>query len=362
MRHCSGGEDGQRTKTTSPMLGALDLGTNNCRLLVARPNLSGRLSPDDQMFHVTDAFSRIVRLGEGVNRTGQLSDAAMGRTLEALSICQAKIRRGGVTHLRAVATEACRKALNGAAFLDRVLKETGIQLEIIAHQEEARLAMNGCSALLTPDLPYALMFDIGGGSTELMWMHVTDHGGRVAADLIDQISLPHGVVGMAECFGGDRIRETTYHGMVDMIREGLVPFEKKNNIRYHIRGGRVQMVGCSGTVTTLAGIHQNLSCYRRDAVDGTYMETRVMRDVISRLQVMDYNERAAIPCIGPDRADLVVAGCAVLQAICEHWPVDRFRIGDRGVREGILVDLYQSVIGKSATGKKADVVTGEKTG
>lgn len=307
---------------------ALDLGTNNCRLLVARPVPGG--------FKVVDAFSRIVRLGEGLSRGDRLSSLAIERTLAALKVCGTKMRRHGVAASRAVATEACRRAANCDEFLDRVGRETGIRIEIISSEEEGRLALAGCSALLDPAFSHALVFDIGGGSTELMWLEVR---GRQPPRLIDQISVRRGVVSLTERYGGDRVAPVTYRAMVAEVMAEIAGFEARNGIRPILAQGRVQMLGTSGTVTTLAGIHLGLSRYERAMVDGSYLTLKQARQVIGCLLDLDFAGRALYPCIGQDRADLVIAGCAVLEAICDTWPVERLRIADRGLREGILVDL-----------------------
>ncbi|MCB9948972.1 MAG: Ppx/GppA family phosphatase [Rhodospirillaceae bacterium] len=319
-----GGDERQRP------VAAIDLGSNNCRLLVARPNGGG--------FHVIDAFSRIVRLGEGVGHTGLLSPAAIERCLEALSVCAAKMRRRGVGRHRAVATEACRRAGNFKAFKDRVTDVTGIALEVISPGEEARLALKGCAELLDPGLPRALMFDIGGGSTELIWLRV-DGDRRARPSVIDAVSLPLGVVLLAERHGGDRVPAEAYEAIVAETRQSLENFDRRHGIGQMIAQGRVQMIGSSGTVTTLAGIFQGLKRYDRSLVDGSFLDFCEVARISRELCELDFDGRAAHPCIGRDRADLVVGGCAVLEAICRQWPVGRLRIGDRGVREGILLDL-----------------------
>ena len=313
-----------------PVFAALDLGTNNCRLLIARAAPGG--------FRVIDAFSRIVRLGEGLSRNDRLSDMAMERTLAALKVCGAKIERRGVTSVRAVATEACRRAKNCDEFVATVERETGIAIEIISTQEEGRLALAGCASLLDPKVPYALLFDIGGGSTELMWLALERGKPRV----IDQTSVRCGVIGLSERFGGNHISPDTYRLMVEEMATAIAPFEARNDIRALAERGMVQMLGTSGTVTTLAGIHLELERYERDAVDGTFLRIADARAVIKRLLALDFGGRARHPCIGQERADLVVAGCAVLEAICDCWPVEQLRIADRGLREGILVELIGS--------------------
>ena len=303
---------------------ALDLGTNNCRLLVARPTAGG--------FRVIDAFSRIVRLGEGLGASGVISEAAMGRTVEALGVCAAKMRRRGVTRARNVATETCRKAQNCDAFLERVRAETDLELEIISAGEEARLAVSGCMPLVVEEARHALVFDIGGGSTELIWLHRGRDGNRV-----DTISLPIGVVTLAERYGGDAVSREFYADMVAEVAVGLVPFDRRHGIAERVAGGGVQMLGTSGTVTTLAGVHLDLPRYDRSRVDGSWLSFDDALAISDRLRAMSAN-----PCIGVERADLVVAGCAILEAICRTWPVGRLRVADRGIRECVLQALLRA--------------------
>ena len=153
--------------------GAVDLGTNNCRLLIARAVDGG--------FTVVDAFSRIVRLGEGVSQTGALSAVAMDRTIEALKVCAGKMQRRGVSLMRSVATEACRRAINGLEFLERSRAETGVDLEIISTAEEAKLAFSGCMPLLDRARPYAIVFDIGGGTASGRPVKAIQVGGPLGA-------------------------------------------------------------------------------------------------------------------------------------------------------------------------------------
>ncbi len=307
--------------------GALDLGTNNCRLLIARPNDGG--------FTVIDAFSRIVRLGDGLSQSGKLSDEAMDRAVSALAICAEKLRRRNVSLSRSVATEACRRAANGRKFLERVRDETGIALEIIEPAEEARLAMLGCHKLLEPGDGPALIFDIGGGSTELV--------------LIDQVSgvpkirswwsAPWGVVSLTESEGREAIegedRVKAYKRMRERVRRSFDQFE---SMLPRDRKG-IRLLGTSGTVTTLASVHLALPSYDRRAVDGLHVPIGAMKTISTMIAEMDYEERSALPCIGPDRADLVVAGCAILEAILEIWPAKKLGVADRGIREGILRSL-----------------------
>jgi exopolyphosphatase / guanosine-5'-triphosphate,3'-diphosphate pyrophosphatase len=314
---------------------ALDLGTNNCRLLVARGTPRSR----SNSFTVIDAFSRIVRLGEGLAASGSLCDAAMDRTIAALKICAGKVAAHRVNGARFIATEACRRAANCAEFMARVRAETKLDLEIISTEEEARLVVAGCSPLLDCTVPHALVFDIGGGSTELAWVRL--HGDGSDPEILDSLSLPHGVVTLSDRYGGCEVSETTYNAMVEEIHAAIRDVEARHGICRHIAAGSVQMLGSSGTVTTLAAVHLSLPRYSRRRVDGATLSFDELRCASRQLAQQSHEERAGHPCIGFERADLVLAGCAILEAICLLWPVGRLRVADRGIREGILLGLMR---------------------
>jgi exopolyphosphatase/guanosine-5'-triphosphate,3'-diphosphate pyrophosphatase len=329
-------EDGQ-TATYA----ALDLGTNNCRLLVARPSRRG--------FRVVDAFSRIIRLGEGVGATGQLSDAAMSRTVDALRICSDKMRRNRVARARLVATEACRIAGNGAEFLARVEDQLGLSIEILSREDEARLAVSGCASLIDTHSDLAMVFDIGGGSSELVWLDLTRVGQGWRRNLADRLdaqrcitawtSLPVGVVTLAERFGGRHVTAGMFEAMVDHVAAMLAPFEAEHGFRQRMQRAHTHLLGTSGTVTTVAGIQLRLPRYDRSKVDGCWLRVADVRDTTYGLLDQTYEQRVAEPCIGRDRADLVLAGCAILEALLRMWPCERLRVADRGLREGILMQL-----------------------
>jgi Exopolyphosphatase len=314
----------------APLYAAIDLGTHNCRLLIARAGGGGRIAG-------VGAFSRPVRLGEGVVRNGRLSGPAMGRALDALALCSSRIAEAGVQRTRAVATEACRRAANGAAFLRRVRRATGLEIELISPLEEARLTLAACTELLDPRFPFVLLFDIGGGSTEVVW--AAQRPGALP-QLRASLSLSSGVVSFAERFGGDRIDAAGFAAMTGSIDAGLRPFDAAHNIAAAIAAGQVQMIGTSGTVTTLAALSLGLGRYRRARVDGLAIRFAEINALIARLSVTDWAARAANLCIGPDRADLVVAGCAILDAICRLWPVGRISVADRGLREGLILSMH----------------------
>ena len=338
----NGDGDGCQTRTFA----AIDLGTNNCRLLVARPN--------GDNFRVIDAFSRIVRLGEGMRESGTLTEDAMSRTVAALRICAAKMRRRRVDRARLVATDACRRAANSGDFLSRVVEETGLHLEIISAEEEARLALRGCAPLFAPDKRRALVFDIGGGSTEVMVLDTDelDRSGTCTTRNGNWMSMPFGVVSLSERYGGDVLSRESYAAMIADVDRRLEPFCAKNDIAGSARSGELQMLGASGTVTTLTGVYLDLPRYDRSQVDGAYLGFKSIHQISDRLRGMCCAERATHPCIGADRADLVVAGCAILEAMCRRWPVGQLRVADRGLREGILLELIASAArGKPARAK-----------
>jgi exopolyphosphatase/guanosine-5'-triphosphate,3'-diphosphate pyrophosphatase len=315
-----------------PLYGALDLGTNNCRLLIARPARDG--------FRVVDSFSRIVRLGEGLSRTGRLDDAAMERAYEALVLCGERVAKKGVesARLMAVATQACRQADNGAAFIERVREGTGLRLRIIDPIEEARLAVEGCLNLFDNRAEAVLVVDVGGGSTELSWLKRSG----AAFVLEGWMSAPVGVVTLAE-----RHPEPDspamgallpwYEAMVADMGEALSLAPVDPALREVFAAGRAHLVGTSGAITSLAGIHLGLRRYQRNLVDGLWMTRGDCEKAAERLIQLGPDGRAAESCIGPDRADLVLAGAAIMEAVQRAWPSERVRVADRGLREGLLL-------------------------
>ena len=316
---------------------ALDLGTNNCRLLIARA------SGDD--FKVIDSYSRVVRLGKGLASTGRLSDESMDAAVEALAVCASKMKARRVKRWRCVATEACRKASNGQEFLDRAKEEGGVSLEIISPRVEARLAVMGCLNLIDMTKEVALVIDIGGGSTELSWVDVRrlkdpNEESRVHRPPISAwASLPVGVVTLSEMVPETDDRETWYADMKAKVREAIAEQGCETRFTKTFKEGRGHLIGTSGTITSLAGIHLKLPFYQRDKVDGLWLRSsdalKVARDMASRSP----EDRAKEPCIGEDRARLLVAGCAITDVICEMWPSKMIRVADRGLREGMLRGL-----------------------
>jgi exopolyphosphatase/guanosine-5'-triphosphate,3'-diphosphate pyrophosphatase len=337
----SGPKGGWHSGRFAHIFAAIDLGTNNCRLLVAQASVDG--------FHVIDSYSRPVRLGEGVALNGTLCGEAIDRTLEALDVCAAKIARHRVSRARYIATEACRRACNGQDFLATVRSRTGLAFEVISPVEEARLGLASCENLLDPDIPFALVIDIGGGSTEVSWIRVhssTGCSGGIATELVDTTSVPWGVVTLTEsCVKGQSrerpVERGCYDDMVERIRADLRPFCARHGIGRAIARGEVQMLGASGTVTTVSAHHLGLKRYRRSAVDGSRIARDTILDICDELSGLSVRELTHLPCIGNERADLALAGGAILEAVCRQWPAPMVRVADRGLREGVLTDLMR---------------------
>jgi exopolyphosphatase/guanosine-5'-triphosphate,3'-diphosphate pyrophosphatase len=334
----SGQRGGWHSGRFAHTFAAIDLGTNNCRLLVARASVSG--------FDVIDAYSRPVRLGEGVVLNGALCGDAIERTLDALDVCAAKINRHRVTRARHIATEACRRACNGEDFLSMVKARTGLCFDVIAPEEEARLALASCENLLDPGIPYALLIDIGGGSTEVSWIRIgrrADGQGRnggTVTEVIGMTSVPWGVVTLTESCVAGQPRDTPvgrscYEEMVERIRADLRPFCARHSIGSAISRGDVQ------TVTTVSAHHLGLKRYNRTMVDGSSIGRDNILKICEQLAAMSVTELTALPCIGDDRADLALAGGAILEAVCRQWPAPMVRVADRGLREGVLMDLMR---------------------
>ena len=320
----------QADKIKQPIFAAIDLGTTNCRLSIASPTPHG--------FALKETFSRITRLGEGLVATGQLSDRAIKRTLQAFKQCRKKLEKYDVQKARYVATEACRRATNGRDFVELVKKEAGIDLEIISFEEECRLGVAACVPLINRNIRHALVFDIGGGSTEISWARIDDAN---CVHLEGMFSMPLGVIPVSEAFTGKGLSSASYRAVIDKVQTYLEPFEEQYAVLREIARGDVQMIGTSGTVTTIGAFHLGLPYYNRSAVDGLALSFDDLTSAKRRLEKLPYAEKVLHPCIGPQRADLSLAGCAVLQGICDMWPVGEITIADRGLREGILLDLMQ---------------------
>ncbi|MBM6594166.1 Ppx/GppA phosphatase family protein [Microvirga pudoricolor] len=321
------------SRRSSRSYAALDLGTNNCRLLIAEPSHFG--------FRVVDAFSRIVRLGEGLGLGNQLSPDAIERTIDALRVCRDKMSARDVRRARLVATEACRLAANGPAFIERVRGDLDLELEVVDRKTEAYLAVTGCAALADPKAHSVIIFDIGGGSTEIAWLdgQATSPHSDPTQRIRAWDSLPVGVVTLAERHGGIDVTRDIFEGMVEEVADLLLDFTVV--AAQASRAKDFHLLGTSGTVTTVGGIHLGLPRYDRRRVDGLWMQSREITRVIEGLIGTSFEHRAGNACIGKERADLVLAGCAILEAIRRAFPSDRLRIADRGLREGILMNMMR---------------------
>lgn len=319
----------RRPPTSGDAFAAIDLGTHNCRLMIARP------APMPERLKPAAVFSRAVRLGEGLAASGQLSEAAMDRTLDALALFAAIVREHRVAGTRCVATEACRRADNGASFLTRVKETTGFAFDVITPSEEARLTLAGCGSLVAPATDHVLLIDIGGGSTEVSWVGRREDGLHPVATL----SLPFGVVTLAERFRAGVLDRQAFTGVLDEVDRGIMRFDLALGISRRLSGLAVEMVGTSGTMTTLGCLSLDLKSYDRQRIDGLTLPFETVHSLALRLATMDPATRVAHPCIGKDRADLAAVGAAVLFAMCRRWPVGRLKLADRGIREGMLLEM-----------------------
>jgi exopolyphosphatase/guanosine-5'-triphosphate,3'-diphosphate pyrophosphatase len=338
VAHGNGAPSPEANRCVDGAYAALDLGTNNCRLLIARPAQVG--------FRVVDSFSRIVRLGEGLVQSGQLSEQAMLRTLDALSICRDKLAARRVNRTRLIATEACRAAANGTSFIDRVVERTGLRLEVVDRETEAGLATAGCASLADAEAEGVVLFDIGGGSSEIVWLDreractAADPHLGMGTRIRHWTSLRLGVVTLAEQFGGRAVDGAVFDAMVAHVAGELRDFAVRT--RGETRCRRFHLLGTSGTVTTLAGVHLDLQRYDRRRIDGLWMSSQDVDIAIRRMRRLSFEERVSHGCIGPDRADLVLAGCAIFEAIRQAFPAEWVRIADRGLREGLLMQMMSA--------------------
>ncbi len=333
---------GEAGESSTPVLGAIDVGTNACRLLIAVPEwrASGDEAPATLVPRVINSYTANVRLGESLERTGAITDAALDRTIAALKVCAARLRRRGVTHVRAIATEACRRAANAQDLVDRAEAEAGIRLTIVTPEEEARLAAAGCLQLIGRDFDGALIFDIGGGSTELILVRRDGRKNGNRHEIVAWSSVPVGVVKLAERYGGSELAAKTY-GKMRAELSSLFAVMKQELGPDVFDAERYHLLGTSGTLTTLAGIKLGLPRYERSRIDGQWLKRDEISRITETIASRDFAERAEIPCIGADRADLILPGCAILDAIMESWPCSTLRVADRGLREGLLLALLR---------------------
>jgi len=311
---------------------AIDLGTNSCRLVIA--------SPTPASFRVVETFSRITKLGEGIIKNNELSKEAIKRTIKALKVCSEIVNEYAPIHkFRFVATAACRRAKNINEFLAEVKRQAGLNLEIISSQEEARLSVVGCIPLLNRNIKRTLVFDIGGGSTEISLARITNSGKTFVEGFV---SLPYGVVTVSEAFPNKDMTNLAYNTIIERTHALLAEFEAKHNIREAITRQEIQVIGTSGTVTVLGALHLNLTRYNRSAVDGISLSCQDVTRTITKIRRMGDEGRKKHPCIGPQKADLTMAGCAIIEALSSFWNVSEVTVADRGIREGILLDMMHA--------------------
>lgn len=321
---------------------AIDLGTNSCRLVIA--------SPTPASFRIVETFSKITRLGEGIINDNELSRPAMRRTINALKVCAGVIEEyAPIYRSRFVATAACRRAKNCKEFLDLVKKETGLTIETISSKEESRLAVVGCIPLLNRNIRRALVFDIGGGSTEISLARVTNSGKTFIEGFV---SLPYGVVTISEAFPSQDMTALAYDTIIERTHKLLKEFDEKYNIREAIKNQEIQIIGTSGTVTVLGAVHLNLPRYNRSAVDGISITRQDIDRAIAKIKRLGDEGRKKHPCIGAQKADLTMAGCAIIEGLCSFWPIEEITVADRGIREGILLDMMHSNRSKNFYNKR----------
>lgn len=321
---------------------AIDLGTNSCRLVIA--------SPTPASFRIVETFSKITRLGEGIINDNELSRPAMRRTINALKVCAGVIEEyAPIYRSRFVATAACRRAKNCKEFLDLVKKETGLTIETISSKEESRLAVVGCIPLLNRNIRRALVFDIGGGSTEISLARVTNSGKTFIEGFV---SLPYGVVTISEAFPSRDMTALAYDTIIERTHKLLKEFDEKYNIREAIKNQEIQIIGTSGTVTVLGAVHLNLPRYNRSAVDGISITRQDIDRAIAKIKRLGDEGRKKHPCIGAQKADLTMAGCAIIEGLCSFWPIEEITVADRGIREGILLDMMHSNRSKNFYNKR----------
>ncbi len=322
----------RKTEENVRTYAAIDLGTNSCRLVIATPTPAS--------FRIVETFSRITRLGEGIINENRLSKDAIRRTVRALKICSEVVSEyAPIYRSRFVATAACRRADNCKEFLNEVKKQTGLNLEIISSQEESRLAVVGCVPLLNRNLKRLMVFDIGGGSTEISLARVTSSGKTF---IEGYVSLPYGVVTVSEAFPNKDMTNLAYDTIVERTHKLLEDFEEKHHIYEAIKNQEIQVIGTSGTVTVLGAIQLNLTRYNRSAVDGISITKQDLEHSITRIRRMGTEGRKKHPCIGPLKADLTIAGCAIIEGICSFWPISEITVADRGIREGMLLDMMHN--------------------
>ncbi|MES0370726.1 MAG: Ppx/GppA phosphatase family protein [Mariprofundaceae bacterium] len=321
---------------------SIDVGSNTLRLLIARPVPNSPNTATAQAWEIIDYRHLITRLGEGLHESGRLSDAAMERTLQALQLFKSVIDHHQVAseQLRATATAAVREAKNGTLFQQQAEKKTGIHLSIIDGEEEAKLSLLGASSVLHEETSSdMLLFDIGGGSTEFVRSK--------NSSAIDAISCKLGVVRLVEAhLHSDPPSTEDYLTMKKAAHDHL---EMVAEHWRKISGSAPKsLVGTAGTVTTLAAVQMNLVPYDPEQVNNHQISHENFISLRNHLLNLNHEQRQNIPAIEPGRADLIIAGLAIIEAIMEKWGYKSLITVDAGLLEGNWLDSYEDKSGDTA--------------
>lgn len=304
-------------------LAAVDLGTNTVRLLV--------VEAEGREWRPLHQSQRVTRLGEGQAETGRLLEAPMQRTVDTVSEFIAAARGLGASEIRVVATSAVREAPNRAELLALLRAATGLDASVVSGEEEARLTLQGVAAGLPQLGGSFVLFDIGGGSTEL----VLGEDGRLGA----VVSLQLGVVRLAERYGDA--------GPVDWARFALMRGEIDGRLAREIPARIIEarapaLVGTAGTVTTLAALDLGLPAYDASRVQGHTLARGAVERLLNRLGALAVAERARLPCLEPGRADVIIPGIAICLAVMDRLGYGSLVVSDRGLREGILCEILSA--------------------
>lgn len=327
MGHHISAQSAHITPQTAEYLAAIDLGTRNCRLIIAKHH-GGQIE-------IVDLFSRFVCLGEGVAQSRRLGRKAMERTITVLKQCAKRLSHYPNVVFSGVTTDAVRRAENAQSFLRRVARETGLKLEMIDEKEEAYYEVLGCARVLDMRKKRHIIFDIGGGSSEIILCSL-DQEKRVRID--EMLSLPYGVVNLYESV--DKLTFTSYTSIVEEVQNLCRRF-----LVAHLGDlasqdvSAFQVIGTSGTTTTVAAMHHNLKMYDRERVDGTSLCFEDVQKVIHYVQSLSPAERRSNAFCGHVEDDLVLTGFAILEGILRAVPCMYFTVTDAGVRDGLIRTL-----------------------
>ena len=305
--------------TTSTRYAAIDLGTNTCLLLVAEW--------DGQELHPLVREMRVVRLGENLDRTGRISSTALDRATAALTEYRDIITSSGCQEMRCVATSAFRDAPNKDELTERIRNITGLEIEEISGEEEARLVHRAVQEAFPEETGERASVDVGGGSTEIIF----DKQGH----LHEVHSLPLGSVRLTERhFSHDPPAAVEVAALRDNISTVLEDSGLPTKV--------ASLIGVGGTATTLAAIHLELEDYDPVKVHGRILKQRDLETILERCLALPYEQRVRLPGLHPGRADVIMAGTIILLAIMGHLQDKMIRISDRGIRWGIIAEMIRS--------------------